>query len=78
MKIIILIFIIYNFQYTVFADSLSSYETKRLNEINFEGIGTQSFVISLKKIDFLTHLTSSNGSIIFTKKGNKVRHSIKK
>ena len=78
MKILILFFIIYNFQYTVLADSLSSYEIKRLNEINFEGIGTQSFIISLKKIDFLTNVKSSNGSIIFTKKGNKVRHSIKK
>ena len=78
MKIIILIFIIYNFQYTVFADSLSSYETKRLNVITFEGAGTQSFIVSLKKIDFLTHVKSSNGSIIYTKKGNKVRHAIKK
>jgi len=77
-KILILFLIIYNFQHTVFADSLSGYETKRLNEIYFEGTGTQSFVLGLKKIDFLTHVTSSNGSIILTKEGYRVRHGIPK
>ena len=78
MKILILFLIVYNFQHSVLADIQSGYEKKRLNEIYFEGTGTQSFVLGLKKIDFLTHVTSSNGSIILTKEKYRVRHGIQK